>query len=184
MLLTFLPNTQILSENLTRLAANYFATKHYLYNEVWPAIERDLQDLNDLVVKITEDEKNNINTTDIIIEDDQEIYDWIHLYRQRSQELLRDISTFSRLDSDKRNDELNLVLGLVCKEFVSDVGPNKVENLGSPLSTKSIQYCTANPNVGCTLVGMKTPEYVHDALAATEASKRLTKDHLNAIEQY
>ncbi|KAF9908314.1 hypothetical protein EC991_009958 [Linnemannia zychae] len=163
--------SEVLSENLARLSSNYFAAKHFLEREVLPAIDRDL--------KILEDSTNEQPDRD----DKETIATWIHRYRREAASLTKDIASFCQLDSDKRNDELNLVLGLICREFVSDVGENKVDNIGSPLSTKSIQYCIAQENVGCTLVGMRTPEYVHDAVAAAEASRRLTKRDLGLIAQ-
>ncbi|KAG0061965.1 hypothetical protein BGZ89_011021 [Linnemannia elongata] len=163
--------SEVLSENLSRLSSNYFAAKHFLEREVLPAIDRDLKILEDS----TRDQPD--------LEDKDAILTWIHRYRREAQSLTKDIGLFCQLDSDKRNDELNLVLGLICREFVSDVGENKVDDIGSPLSTKSIQYCIAHENVGCTLVGMRTPDYVHDAVAAAEASRRLTKRDLGLIEQ-
>jgi hypothetical protein len=165
---------QVLSENLSRLSSNYFAAKHFLEREVLPAIDRDLQILKDSTA--TDNSDNDRDNDEQVA-----ILSWIERYRKEARALTTNIASFCQLDSDKRNDELNLVLGLVCKEFVSDVGPHKVEDLGSPLSTKSIQLCTAQGNVGCTLVGMRTPEYVYDAVAATEASKRLTKEDLELI---
>ncbi|KAF9984829.1 hypothetical protein BGZ65_012517 [Modicella reniformis] len=165
--------SEILSENLSRLSANYFAAKHYLEREVLPAIDRDLKILEDS----THDPQQRGNDE----EEKEAIRLWIDRYRKEAKSLTVDIAAFCQLDANKRNDELNLVLGLICREFVSEVGPNKVENIGSPLSTKSIQFCTAQENVGSTLVGMRTPEYVYDALVATEASKRLTKTDLRLI---
>ncbi|KAI8596997.1 NADP-dependent oxidoreductase domain-containing protein [Dissophora ornata] len=164
--------SEVLSENLSRLSSNYFAAKHFLEREVLPAIDRDLKFLEDSTKGPDQDR-----------DDKDAILSWIDRYRKEAKSLTTDISAFCQLDSDKRNDELNLVLGLVCRDFVSDVGPHKVENIGSPLSTKSIQFCTAHENVGCTLVGMRTPEYVYDAVAAAEASKRLTKTDLELISQ-
>ncbi|KAF8965010.1 hypothetical protein BGZ46_000669 [Entomortierella lignicola] len=172
--------SEILSENLSRLSSNYFAAKHYLEREVLPAIDRDLKFLHD---SVTRDDNTSTLEIDGEFIDKDAVLNWIDLYRKEATALTGDIASFCQLDSDKRNDELNLVLGLICQGFVSDVGPNKVENIGSPLSTKSIQYCTANPNIGCTLVGMRTADYVHDALVATEASKRLTQNHLDLIAQ-
>ncbi|KAG0376962.1 hypothetical protein BGX24_006944 [Mortierella sp. AD032] len=163
--------SEVLSENLTRLSSNYFAAKHFLEREVLPAIDRDL--------KILQDSTNDQQDRD----DKETIATWIHRYRREAETLTKDIASFCQLDSDKRNDELNLVLGLICREFVSDVGQDKVDNIGSPLSTKSIQYCVAQENVGCTLVGMRRPEYVHDAIAAAEASRRLTQRNLGLIAQ-
>ncbi|KAF9921987.1 hypothetical protein FBU30_007929 [Linnemannia zychae] len=161
--------SEVLSENLSRLSTNYFAAKHFLEREVLPAIDRDLKILEESI-RPDQDEKETITT-------------WIYRYRREAQNLTKDIALFCQLDSDKRNDELNLVLGLICPEFVSDVGPNKVDNITSPLSTKSIQFCIAQKDVGCTLVGMRSPEYVHDALAAAEASQRLTPRDLRDIAQ-
>ncbi|KAG0004572.1 hypothetical protein BGZ79_008823 [Entomortierella chlamydospora] len=179
--------SEILSENLSRLSLNYFAAKHYLEREVLPAIDRDLKILQDSVTKdplsTTTPSSPSSEEFDNEFVDKDAVLNWIELYRKEAKALTADIASFCQLDSDKRNDELNLVLGLICQDFVSDVGPNKVENIGSPLSTKSIQYCTANPNVGCTLVGMRTPDYVYDAVAATVASKRLTQSHLDTIAQ-
>ncbi|KAF9435287.1 hypothetical protein BGZ76_006564 [Entomortierella beljakovae] len=169
--------SEILSENLSRLSANFFAARHYLEREVSPAIDRDLKILEESVADYSTQELDGEYV------DKDAVLNWIELYRKEARTLTKDIAAFCQLDSDKRNDELNLVLGLICNEFVTDVGPNKVENIGSPLSTKSIQYCTAQPNVGCTLVGMRTPDYVYDALAATEASKRLSQNDLDLIAQ-
>ncbi|KAF9898342.1 hypothetical protein BX616_004159 [Lobosporangium transversale] len=197
--------SEILSENLSRLCSNYFAAKHFLEREVLPAINRDLKALQESVVKgknsSSSSSSNNCNhsrklhdnnqsgddvddkDSDNDLVDKDAVLSWIDRYRSEAKSLTKKIAAFCQLDSDKRNDELNLVLGLICREFVSDVSPNKVENIGSPLSTKSIQYCIANPNVGCTLVGMRTPEYVHDAVASAEASERLTKKDLELIAQ-
>ncbi|KAF9288361.1 hypothetical protein BGZ68_000403 [Mortierella alpina] len=164
--------SEVLSENLSRLSSNYFAAKHFLEREVLPAIDRDLQVLEDSIKDQQDQEDKGI------------VLSWIDRYRKEAKILTTDIASFCQLDSDKRNDELNLVLGLICKDFVSDVGPNKVEHsIGSPLSTKSIQYCLAQESVGCTLVGMRTPDYVQDAIAAAQASKRLTKKDLELIAQ-
>lgn len=164
--------SEILSENLPRLSANYFAARHYLEKEVLPAIDRDLKVLEDS----TSETQTDKDDKDLVIS-------WIDRYRREARTLVTDIASFCQIDSDKRNDELNLVLGLICKDFVSDTGLNAVENIGSPLSVKAIQYCVAQENVGCTLVGMRTPEYVHDAVVAAEASHRLTKEDLKAVAQ-
>lgn len=37
---------QVLSENLARLAQNHFATRHYLTQQVLPAVQKDLEELN------------------------------------------------------------------------------------------------------------------------------------------
>ncbi|KAG0304726.1 hypothetical protein BGZ98_005103 [Dissophora globulifera] len=166
--------SEILSENLARLSANYFAAKHFLEREVLPAIDRDLQSLKNS----TEDPEQDQDP-----ESKDAILSWIERYRREAKTLTTDIATFCQLDSDKRNDELNLVLGLICRDFIAEAGPDMVDNIGSPLSTKSIQFCCAQEHVGCTLVGMRTPEYVHDAVAAAEASKRLTKTDLDLISQ-
>lgn len=158
---------------MSRLSSNYFAAKHYLEREVLPAVDRDLKALEDSI--------NDPQRQDQDEEEKEAIRLWIDHYRNAAKTLTHDMGAFCQLDSIKRNDELNLVLGLICKEFVTDAGPNKVENIGSPLSIKSIQFCTAQKNVGCTLVGMRTPEYVYDAVVAAEASTRLTKTDLDMI---
>lgn len=168
--------SEVLSENLPRLSSNSFAAKYFLEREVLPAIDRDLKTLE-------ESSKDTLMDED----DGESIRLWIDRYRNEAKVLTTDIAKFCQLDSDKRNDELNLVLGLICPKFVTDVGPNKVEggsgHIGSPLSTKSIQFCAAHEHVGCTLVGMREPEYVQDALYAVEASPRLTKEDLGLIAQ-
>ncbi|KAG0042595.1 hypothetical protein BGZ83_000286 [Gryganskiella cystojenkinii] len=169
--------SEVLSENLSRLSSNYFAAKHFLEREVLPAIDRDLQLLEESTKDYPEQDRDD---RDLILS-------WIDRYRKEAKNLTVDIAKFCQLDSDKRNDELNLVLGLICQEFVTDVGPNKVQggsgHIGSPLSTKSIQFCIAQEHVGCTLVGMREPEYVQDAIYAAEASSRLTKHDLGLIAQ-
>ncbi|KAG0226766.1 hypothetical protein BGW42_003418 [Actinomortierella wolfii] len=164
--------SEILSENLARLSTNYFAAKHFLERQVIPAIDRDLG--------LLEESAHLSNDGD----DEATIKKWIPQYREEAKELIKEIAAFCQLDSDKRNDELNLVLGLICPDFVSDVGPKKVaEPIGSPLSTKSIQYSVAHEDVGCVLVGMRQPAYVTDAVVAAKASSRLGKKELGLIAQ-
>ncbi|KAF9425091.1 hypothetical protein BGZ94_007853 [Podila epigama] len=165
--------SEILSENLPRLSSNFFAARHFLQKEVLPAIDRDLKILKDSTMANEQQDQ----------QDQEEVLSWIDKYRREAQTLVADIASFCQIDSDKRNDELDLVLGLICKDFVSDSGPNAVDGIGSPLSTKAIQYCLAQENIGCTLVGMRTPEYVHDAVVAAEGSHKLTKEDLQAISQ-
>ncbi|KAI9233410.1 MAG: NADP-dependent oxidoreductase domain-containing protein [Podila humilis] len=165
--------SEILSENLPRLSTNYYAARHYLDKEVLPAIDRDL--------KVLEDSTSDYAQQDT--DDKESVISWIDRYRREARTLVTDIASFCQIDSDKRNDEMNLVLGLVCKDFVSDTGLDAVADIGSPLSVKAIQYCVAHENVGCTLVGMRTPEYVHDAVVAAEASHKLTKEDLKAVAQ-
>jgi len=50
--------SQVLSENLSRLSTNHFATKHYLEKDIKPAIERDLAALADYAsVEVFDEEK-------------------------------------------------------------------------------------------------------------------------------
>ncbi|KAG0248790.1 hypothetical protein DFQ27_000629 [Actinomortierella ambigua] len=164
--------SEILSENLAQLSTNYFAAKHFLDRQVLPAIDNDL--------RLLEESANQSTESD----DVATVMKWIPTYREEAKALTQEIAAFCQLDSDKRNDELNLVLGLICPDFVSDVGPKKVAvPIGSPLSTKSIQYSVAHEDVGCVLVGMRQPAYVTDAVAAAQASTRLGKKELGLIAQ-
>jgi hypothetical protein len=41
-----------LSENLARLAQNHFATRHYLTQQVLPAVQKDLTDLHNYAAEL------------------------------------------------------------------------------------------------------------------------------------
>jgi hypothetical protein len=48
----------VLSENLSRLSKNHFATKYYLEKDIIPAIERDLAALTDYAeIEVADEEK-------------------------------------------------------------------------------------------------------------------------------
>lgn len=48
---------QVLSENLARLSQNHFATRHYLTNQVLPALLKDLTQLNDFAIGLQNEEE-------------------------------------------------------------------------------------------------------------------------------
>lgn len=49
--------SQVLSENLARLAQNHFATRHYLTQQVLPVLQKDLQELHEYAQQLGGDEE-------------------------------------------------------------------------------------------------------------------------------
>lgn len=47
---------QVLSENLARLSQNHFATRHYLTNQVLPALQKDLESLETFASELGSDQ--------------------------------------------------------------------------------------------------------------------------------
>lgn len=45
----------MLSENLARLAQNHFATRHYLLNQVLPAVKKDIESLESYAKELDEE---------------------------------------------------------------------------------------------------------------------------------
>lgn len=60
---------QVLSENLARLAVNHFATKHYLTQQVLPAIDKDLKTLEEYASQFDDEKAQSFN-------------DWMTAYKQ------------------------------------------------------------------------------------------------------
>lgn len=60
---------QVLSENLARLAVNHFATKHYLTQQVLPAIDKDLKTLEEYASQFDDEKAESFN-------------DWMSSYKQ------------------------------------------------------------------------------------------------------
>lgn len=48
---------QVLSENLARLSQNHFATRHYLNNQVLPALQKDLEHLDKFATELENDQQ-------------------------------------------------------------------------------------------------------------------------------
>lgn len=48
---------QVLSENLARLSQNHFATRHYLTNQVLPALQKDLESLENFASELGSDQE-------------------------------------------------------------------------------------------------------------------------------
>lgn len=59
----------MLSENLARLAVNHFATKHYLTQQVLPAIDKDLKTLEEYASHFDDGKA-------------QSFHDWMAAYKQ------------------------------------------------------------------------------------------------------
>lgn len=47
---------QVLSENLARLSQNHFATRHYLSQQVLPALQKDLDQLNEYTTELQDEQ--------------------------------------------------------------------------------------------------------------------------------
>lgn len=47
---------QVLSENLARLSQNHFATRHYLTQQVLPALQKDLDQLTNFAIELQNDQ--------------------------------------------------------------------------------------------------------------------------------
>ncbi|ORY05764.1 Aldo/keto reductase [Basidiobolus meristosporus CBS 931.73] len=161
---------QVLSENLTRLSRNSFATKHYLLNQVLPALQNDLDQLLSTYT-------SGIDEQDIR---SRALHNWAGQYKQVANSAVNQLIHFASLDTQRKNDDLNSVLSAICPKLPkeSDSVPTH-----SPLSVKALGITAAHPLIGSVLVGMRRPEYVDDALTALKYSEKLDEEDLKDVFQ-
>ncbi|KAK9766339.1 hypothetical protein K7432_004662, partial [Basidiobolus ranarum] len=157
-----------------RLSRNSFATKHYLLNQVKPAIQKDLDFL--------------IQTYSVGDYDDQEIrsaaiQNWASEYTKVANSAITHLIQFSSLDTQRKNDDLSSVLSAICPKLNSLEKSDSSTSVHSPLSVKALSITTAHPLMGSVLVGMRRPEYVDDALTSLKYSEQLDEDDLSDIYQ-
>ncbi|KAI8366674.1 NADP-dependent oxidoreductase domain-containing protein [Radiomyces spectabilis] len=143
--------SQVLSENLARLSQNYFAARHYLSQQVLPAVEKDLEDLD-----VYAEEMDAEATKAAFV-------DWMTNYREGMRELVDDVVSYAYVDVLRKNNELDRIMDALCPSLGRDF-----ESAYSPLSAKTLRFLMANPNVDTVLTGMRQPRYVKDALLATQ----------------
>ncbi|KAI8080585.1 NADP-dependent oxidoreductase domain-containing protein [Thamnidium elegans] len=140
---------QVLSENLARLSQNHFATRHYLTNQVLPALQRDLESLQTFASELGSDQELAA------------YQHWIEDYRESVTMLTKDIVDYAYIDTLRKNNELDRILTALCPTM-KDI-PNDAY---SPLSIKSLRFLMSHTEVGTVFTGMRDPTYVKDALFA------------------
>ncbi|CAG8663513.1 4554_t:CDS:10, partial [Funneliformis mosseae] len=145
--------SQVLSQNLSRLSQNQFATKHYLEKQIKPAITEDLEVLLDYI-------KNKA-----LNEEKSRLQNWIMAYQMDTQTLIESIILYAQINLLNNNDELDSMISYLCPSLFSETA-----QFHSPLSVKVLRINLANQAVGCVLVGMRKIEYVQDSLSALELS--------------
>ncbi|CAI2174124.1 9065_t:CDS:2, partial [Funneliformis geosporum] len=152
-LLTKFVWSQVLSQNLSRLSQNQFATKHYLEKQIKPAITEDLECLLDYI-------KNNA-----LNGEKSRLQNWMMAYQMETQTLIESIILYAQINLLNNNDELDSMISYLCPSLFSETA-----QLHSPLSVKVLRINLANQIVGCVLVGMRKIEYVQDSIFALESS--------------
>ncbi|KAG0173141.1 hypothetical protein DFQ28_005653 [Apophysomyces sp. BC1034] len=143
---------QVLSENLTRLAQNHFATQHYLSHQVKPAVDSDLIELRRYVDQLSPEVQGAYT-------------DWMDKYRQGVNTLIEDIVSYAYIDTLRKNNELDRIMSALCPSL----GGNG-DGIHSPLSVKALRFLLAHQEIGTVFTGMRDPVYVKDALAAAQRS--------------
>ncbi|CAJ0764303.1 4182_t:CDS:2, partial [Entrophospora sp. SA101] len=151
---------QILSENLSKVSKNDFATKHYLNKNVKLYINNDLNQLQNLI------NNSNIITT-LSSEERLRLENWIIDYKKESQLLISSIINYSHLNLLQTNNELDSLLSIVSPSLNLE---SEEKEFHSPLSVKALRIYLANSNIGCVLVGMRKPIYVKDSINTLKLS--------------
>ncbi|KAI8332985.1 NADP-dependent oxidoreductase domain-containing protein [Blakeslea trispora] len=145
--------SQILSENLARLAQNHFATRHYLTQQVLPVLDKDLDSLTTYANQLE-------------IEQDVLAYQrWIEDYRNAVNALVHDIVNYAYIDTLRKNNELDRILNALCPSL-NDVP----EDVYSGISVKALRILLSHSQVGTVFHGMRDPLYVKDAIYAAQQS--------------
>ncbi|CAG8436689.1 6382_t:CDS:10 [Ambispora gerdemannii] len=166
--------SNVLAENLARLSKSYFSASHYLEKEVLPSIMRDLKDLSDYD-----------KSTEKLDNEEFRLGVWISDYEKQSRCLIKHILSYTRVQELQRNDELETLITTFSPSLSESYSPEEgtkfklfddVITQYSPLSVKALRIVLADQRVGCTLVGMRRPEHVEDALLALELHQ---KEHDN-----
>ncbi|KAI8348048.1 NADP-dependent oxidoreductase domain-containing protein [Choanephora cucurbitarum] len=143
--------SQILSENLARLAQNHFATRHYLTQQVLPVLDKDLEQLN-------------AYANELESEQDLPAYQsWIEKYKKSVNELVHDIVDYAYIDTLRKNNELDRILNALCPTL-NDVP----EDVYSGISVKALRILLSHSQVGTVFHGMRDPLYVKDAIYAAQ----------------
>ncbi|KAG0749003.1 hypothetical protein G6F62_000692 [Rhizopus arrhizus] len=139
---------QVLSENLARLAQNHFATRHYLLNQVLPAVKKDIESLESYAKELDEE----------LLRYQQ----WANKYKQSIDHLTNDIIDYAYIDTLRKNSELDRILSALCPTL------NTKENHHSPLTVKMLRFLLSHEEVGTVFTGMRDPLYVKDAVFAAK----------------
>ncbi|KAI7862400.1 NADP-dependent oxidoreductase domain-containing protein [Spinellus fusiger] len=141
---------QVLSENLSRLAQNHFATRHYFVRHVSPAVQQDLSTLATYAANESEEIK-------VMYED------WSQCYAKGIQALTHAIEQYAYMDTLRKNNELNTILHALCPCLPQH------PHAHSPLSVAALEILLAHP-IGTVYTGMRQPVYVKDALMASHGA--------------
>ncbi|KAF7726740.1 hypothetical protein EC973_008514 [Apophysomyces ossiformis] len=144
---------QVLSENLTRLAQNHFATQHYLLRQVKPAVAKDIKELQGFVDQLPAEEQ-------------KPYADWMTKYQQGVDVLMDNIVSYAYMDTLRKNSELDRIMSALCPSL----GKQSEGEIHSPLSIKALRFLLAHEQVGTVFTGMRDPLYVRDAMTAAQRS--------------
>ncbi|CDH56668.1 aldo keto reductase family protein [Lichtheimia corymbifera JMRC:FSU:9682] len=159
---------QVLSENLARLAVNHFATKHYLTQQVLPAIDKDLKTLEEYASQFDDEKAESFN-------------DWMSSYKQNVRNLADDIVSYAYIDTLRKNSELDRILDALSPTLSRQVN----QDIHSPLTVKALRVLLGHDQIGTVFTGMRDPVYVNDALLALDKSIKepLSQQDINDIWQ-
>ncbi|RUS15571.1 hypothetical protein BC937DRAFT_92277 [Endogone sp. FLAS-F59071] len=156
----------VLAENFSALSQNHFAAKHYIQQQLEPAVRRDLEALEEYAAQLS-------------VEDEKEEYrQWIKEYEKHIHTLTTHLTTYTRIDHYRKSSDLDRVLCAVCPPLA-----HTPSTPHSPLSVKSLRVLLANQEVGTVLVGMRARAYVADALLAArmESEKTLEREAVEDV---
>ncbi|KAI8974088.1 NADP-dependent oxidoreductase domain-containing protein [Pilobolus umbonatus] len=153
--------SQVLSENLSRLSQNHFATRYYLQHQVLPAIEKDLVELHHYAQSANE--RADIYTS------------WISDYQQSMRELIEFVVSYAYIDTLRKNNDLDRILSALCPSL-NQCPPDA----HSPLTIKLLRFYLSQ--VDTVFTGMRDPVYVKDALVAAQLPP-LDQDAIDSVWQ-
>ncbi|KAL1920395.1 uncharacterized protein VTP21DRAFT_772 [Calcarisporiella thermophila] len=166
--------SQILSENFARLSQNHAAAQFYITHKVLPAIENDLGEIRQAAENLEADEEGKAH-----------VLEWANRYKKASTHLLDNIIHYAELDALQSNQHLDNVLRALCptlSHFTRSVPTIAKPNIHSPLSVSALRISLSTPGIDCVLTGMRSPEYVRDALLAAEAQEISNADLARIFE--
>ncbi|KAI9314417.1 NADP-dependent oxidoreductase domain-containing protein [Dichotomocladium elegans] len=156
---------QVLSENLSRLAVNHFATRHYLEQQVLPAVEKDVGALRRYAARLGSKAEH--------------FEHWIEMYLENIQTLTNEIVSYAYIDTLRKNGELDRILNALSPTL----SHQDSSGLHSPLSVKALRLLFAQQQVGTVFTGMRKPSYVRDAVKASllSSTEPLEEEDLESI---
>ncbi|KAI8929400.1 NADP-dependent oxidoreductase domain-containing protein [Entophlyctis helioformis] len=143
--------TQVLADNLARLAENGFAAEHYFVKEVIPSLQVDLEVL---AAYIKEHGESDPETAEALAQ-------WSDVYRTTIHRLLDGILAVCQMRALHANTELNKVIATLSGGSLDGSDTLSTNALRITLST--LGHAAPASSV---LVGMREPVYVSECVAA------------------